>query len=80
MNVGHSIIGFDVADRHRADLLNQAAERRLIAEAHRGRAGRFHGVRHRLGDGLVRFGERLQGAQRRREAEDLAGGALRLAR
>ena len=80
MKVGTSIIGFEVAACRRADLLNEAAERRLIADAHRDRPGRMHELRHRLGDALVRFGERVQGAQRRRAGEDLAGGALKLAR
>jgi len=80
MNVGHSIIGFDIADRHYAELLRKAAEQRLIDEAHRGRPAVAGALRHRLGNGLVRIGQRLQGVQRRGIGEDLAGGALRLAR
>jgi hypothetical protein len=80
MNVGHPIIGFDIADRHYADRLRKAAEQRLIAEAHRGRPGRMFRFRFQLGNGLVRIGERLQAGQRRGIGEDLAGGALRLAR
>jgi hypothetical protein len=80
MYVGHSVIGFDVAARHRIDLLNEAAERRLIAEAHHGRAVKVGVLRYRIGAALIRFGERLRGAERRGIGEDLAGGALRLAR
>jgi hypothetical protein len=81
MNVGHPIIGFDFANSHRDDLLREAAERRLVAEAHRDR-GSVGALRRRIGDALVRAGERLQGARNRRVAEELgpAPGALHLAR
>ena len=80
MNVGHPLIGFDIADRHYADMLRKAAEQRLINEAHRGRPVGANALRRQIGNGLVRIGQRLQGAQRRGIGEDLAGGALRLAR
>ena len=81
MNVGHPIIGFDFANCHRDDLLRDAAERRLVSEAHRDR-GSVGALRRRIGNALVRVGEHLQGARRRRVSEELgaAPGALHLAR
>jgi hypothetical protein len=80
MNAGHPIIGFDIANCHRDDLLREAAERRLIADAHRERPS-VNALRRRVGNALVRAGEHLQGARQRRVAEDLVNaGALRLAR
>jgi hypothetical protein len=81
MNVGHPIIGFDIANSHRDDLLREAAKRRLVSAAHR-EHDKVGVWRHRIGDALVRAGERLQGARRSRAAEELgaAPGALYLAR
>jgi hypothetical protein len=81
MNAGHPIIGFDIADHHRADLLRQAAERRLIAEARHARPT-TGALRRRAGNLLVRLGEHLQGARESGLAPELGevAGALRLAR
>jgi len=81
MNAGHPIIAFDFANCHRDDLLREAAERRLVADAHRGRPS-VNALRRRVGNALVRAGEHLQGARGRRIAEELgnAAGALHVAR
>jgi hypothetical protein len=81
MNVGHPIIGFDFANYHREDLLREAAEQRLVTEAHGARPG-AGAIRTRIGNALVRAGEYLQGARQRQVAEQLgeAVTALRLAR
>ena len=78
---GHPIICFDFANNRRDDLLREAAERRIVAEAHRDRDS-VGALRRRIGDSLVRAGERLQGARHRRIADELnpAPGALHLAR
>ncbi len=49
MNVGHPIIGIDFANCHRNDLLREAAERRLVADAHRDR-GSVGAIRRRIGN------------------------------
>ena len=56
---GHPVIGFDFANFRRDDLLREAAERRIVADAHRDR-GSVGAMRRRVGDALVRVGERLQ--------------------
>ncbi|MEA2512006.1 MAG: hypothetical protein QOJ59_1493 [Thermomicrobiales bacterium] len=82
MNVGHSVIGFDVANLRREEFLREAAAQRLVVEAQHGQPAAVGVLRRQIGNILVRFGEHLQGARRQRVAEDLGNtaGALRLAR
>ena len=81
MNVGHPIIGFDVADSRRNDILREAAAARLVAEARQAHPS-VGVLRRHAGHALVRLGEHLQGARQHRLAEELGegAGALRLAR
>ena len=74
MNAGHSIIGFDVAQSRRDDILREAAAARLVAEAHRARPS-VGALRRLAGDALVRLGEHLQGARRHRLAGEPGAGA-----
>jgi hypothetical protein len=82
MNHGHPIIGFAFTEHCRADLLREARNRRLVAEARRARPAEVGTLRRQLGNALVRAGERLQGVGRRQLAGDVAdsAGIPRLAR
>jgi hypothetical protein len=82
MNFGHPIIGFAFVEHCRADLLREARERRLVAEARGARPAEVGVLRRQLGNALVRAGERLQGVGRRQLAGDGADspGIPRLAR
>ncbi|HEY7034354.1 MAG TPA: hypothetical protein VH482_23660 [Thermomicrobiales bacterium] len=81
MNVGHPIIGIDFANCRRDDILRQAEVDRLVAEARVARPT-VGTLRRKVGNVLVRFGERLQGARERRLADELGEsvGSLELAR
>ena len=81
MNVGHPIIGFELANCRRDETLRRAEAERLLAEVRAVRPA-VGALRRRVGNALIRFGERLQGARQRRLTRELgdAASALRLAR
>jgi hypothetical protein len=82
VSIQHPVLSFEVARSHREELIHRADNARLAGAVEAGGSNRFSRPKRRVGQALVRFGERLQATHRRANAGDLAAaaGALRLAR
>ena len=81
MQSGHLIAQTEFAKQRSDELLRQAARRRLILTVTESQ-GRKTALRHRLGNLLVRSGERLQKVGRVQPVDDFgtSAGVLHLAR
>jgi hypothetical protein len=82
MQSSHLIAQTEFAKSRRDELIGHAARQRLIQTATDGQERKTSTLRHRLGNLLVRSGERLQAANRSQPADDFgtSAGVLHLAR
>jgi hypothetical protein len=79
MYSGHPITYIEMTASRNADILREAAKARLVNSINAGKAPKISTLRHRLGNLLVRSGERLQAASRPIPVDE-SGGVLHLAR
>lgn len=82
MSIQHPVISYDVAISLQDELIHQADVKRLSGAIKANESNWVSGVKRRVGQALVQFGERLQAPHRQANRGDLAAaaGALRISR